>query len=213
MSLHVEQLVAQLAVPSFGDILQAHLPFLKRYALRLTGNPHDGEDLVQDVLLKLYQQRERLLDVELLQPWLARVMYYHYIDLCRRRPAASMLVSLDQTLGSDEEGMEYGLHLADETPGAEAQLQEQELCAQVRQALQQLPRGVRELVRLHELEGLSLPLISERMGIPLNTIKSSLKRARGCLRRILRELQPQNGSLHALDTDALAEAEAEGCAA
>jgi len=176
---------------SFTALLQPYLAFLQRYALRLTGNRDDAEDLVQEVMIKLYTHRERLQSVQALQPWLARVTYYQNIDQHRRRPAPSTFVSISQLRGGDDEGAEQSWDLPDEGPGPAIQVEETEVSTLVAQAVKQLPATLQQLVHLHDIEGLSLPDISQRLGISVNTLKSSLKRAKCALRR----------SLHGLGTD------------
>jgi len=181
----------------YTDLLQPHLAFMRRYALRLTGNTHDADDLVQEVMLKLFVHRERLLSVQALQPWLARVMYYHNIDQHRSRPAASSFVSIDQMNAAahtdDDAGRSWDL--PDETPGPESQVQGADLSAQLGCALQQLPAALRRLVQLHDMEELSLPEISAQLGIPVNTLKSNLKRAKCLLRHSLRRLGPERDAV------------------
>lgn len=171
----------------FTATLQPYLAFLRRYALRLTRNPADAEDLVQEVMIKLYTHRERLQGVQALQPWLARVTYYQNIDLQRRRPAASAFVSIHRLGGrADDEGAEQGWDIPDNGPGPERQLEDEEMSTLVTHAVKQLPATLQRLVQLHDIEGVSLPEISQRLGIPVNTLKSSLKRAKCQLRRSLR---------------------------
>ncbi|MFQ5488882.1 MAG: RNA polymerase sigma factor, partial [Gammaproteobacteria bacterium] len=68
----------------FERLLRPHLEQLYRLAYRFTGNATDAEDLVQDLLIKIYPRREELKQVEKLRPWLARVMYNLFIDHKRR---------------------------------------------------------------------------------------------------------------------------------
>ena len=60
--------------------MQPHLEAMYRFAYRLAGQQQDAEDLVQDVVLKLYPRLSELESVEQLRPWLNRVLYRHFID-------------------------------------------------------------------------------------------------------------------------------------
>ena len=65
--------------------MQPHLEAMYRFAYRLAGQQQDAEDLVQDVVLKLYPRLSELESVEQLRPWLNRVLYRHFIDQVRRK--------------------------------------------------------------------------------------------------------------------------------
>ncbi|MHB8745347.1 MAG: DUF423 domain-containing protein [Gammaproteobacteria bacterium] len=77
----------------FENLLRPHLEHLYRVAYRFAGNVCDAEDLVQDLLVKLYPKLSELTAVEQLRPWLARALYYHAIDKRRRGIAILKLLS------------------------------------------------------------------------------------------------------------------------
>jgi len=91
---------------AFETLLRPHLDALYRLAYRFTGNPADAEDLVQDVLIKLYPRRAELASIERLRPWLARVLYRQFVDKSRihaRTPFASLeLVDEDDQHAHDD---------------------------------------------------------------------------------------------------------------
>src|SRR3989442_13998665 len=84
---------ARPAELNFEDLLRPQVEYLYRLAWRFTGSVADAEDLVQDVLLKLYPRTRQLVDIEQLRPWLARVLYRQHVDLVRR-PARSPIADL-----------------------------------------------------------------------------------------------------------------------
>src|SRR5947208_16187330 len=73
------------AASKFEDLLRPQVEYLYRLAWRFTGSVADAEDLVQDLLLKLYPRTRELLDIEHLRPWLAKVLYRQYIDFVREQ--------------------------------------------------------------------------------------------------------------------------------
>ena len=81
---------ARPAALNFEDLLRPQVEYLYRLAWRFTGSVADAEDLVQDVLIKLFPRTQELLDIEKLRPWLARVLYHQYIDSVRQRYYASL---------------------------------------------------------------------------------------------------------------------------
>lgn len=169
----------------FTARVDPHLPLLKRFALRLTGNPHDSEDLVQDVLLKLFERAERMDEVEALQPWLMRVMYYHFIDRRRRNAPLADHVSIDD-VAEPEQGSGLGARWDTDGAGVPEDLVDRlQVADAVTMAIGRLPEQQRVLVRLHDIEGLTLPEIAAHFGLSINTVKSSLSRARLRLRSCL----------------------------
>src|SRR5258706_11531281 len=78
---------------NFEDLLRPQVEYLYRLAWRFTGSVADAEDLVQDVLIKLFPRTQELLEIEKLRPWLARVLYNQFVDSVRRQ-ARSPVVEL-----------------------------------------------------------------------------------------------------------------------
>jgi len=181
-----EQLFEQVSVHFHGE--------LRRLALRLTCNHHDAEDLVQDVLARLYVHRHRLPYVRELRPWLYRVTYHQFVGLRRRDGAIrSRSAPADAELVDARDALQS---VADEL------LTGPEHCAFLLQLrdftallMEQLSPEQRQAVALHELQGLSLPEIAARLGMSVNTLKSSLTRARSRLRSGLREYDPLSAHL------------------
>lgn len=69
----------------FQRMVQPHLQAMHGFAWRLTGNSQDAEDLVQDVVVKLYPRLDELESVDQLRPWLNRVLYRQFIDGLRKK--------------------------------------------------------------------------------------------------------------------------------
>lgn len=168
---------------SFESLLRPHVDTLYRIAYRFTGAREDAEDLVQDLLVKLYPRRAELKDIARLRPWLVRVMYRQFIDDTRKRarvrmtplravePDSGAVDSLD-TLVSDEPGPEDA---AARAIGA----------ARLGQALRLLGADHRAVIALHDMEGHTLEELSASLEVPVGTLKSRLHRARRRLREIL----------------------------
>ena len=178
--------------PCFTDLILPLIPVLKKLALKLTRNMHDSEDLLQAVLLKVVEQSDRIHEIQALRAWLSRVMYHHFIDECRRRTPINRAVSLDDINHFDSiAGIDgaWGsvLSIEDETP--ELQLEQTQISEFVHAAINGLSNSQRELVTLHELKGLTVNSIASQLGMPVNTVKSSLGRARTLLRGRLEAAQ------------------------
>jgi RNA polymerase sigma-70 factor (ECF subfamily) len=169
---------------AFSELVRPLLPGLYRLAYRFTGRQHEAEDLLQELLTRLYARPERLNGIESLRPWLARALYNLFIDE-RRRLRRSPLGHLHSTAagGTDEE---------DEFPArSDTDLNFSTEMAQMRQHLgelvQQLPEEQREVVILHDVEGYELQEAAEILGVALGTVKSRLHRGHERLRKWLRQ--------------------------
>jgi len=77
---------------------------LYRVAYRFTGAQADAEDLLQDLMIKVYQRPDDLDGVERLRPWLTRVMYRMFIDNRRRYARSPIHLAVDNNAGNDEDG-------------------------------------------------------------------------------------------------------------
>lgn len=159
----------------FERLLRPHVEFLYRLAWRFSGSVADAEDLVQDVLLKLYPRAAEMATIEQLRPWLARVLYRQYVDLVRRRAR------------SPEEQAEPEALEALTAPGdgPEGHAERGELRGRLLEALERLNPEQRAVVVMHEVEGYSLEELEPILEAPLGTLKSRLHRARQRLRELI----------------------------
>lgn len=168
---------------SFEALLRPHLDRLYRLAYRLTGTVADAEDLVQDVLIKIYGRREELTSILDLAPWLGRVLYNQFIDEKRRYAARRLhAVKAGDHCGRPGNPAES---LPSDAPGPEAHAERWGDITQLSRALDQLSDDHRLVVLLHDGEGYTLAEIQGVTGVPLGTLKSRLHRARARLRELL----------------------------
>lgn len=162
---------------SFEALLEPHVGYLYRLAYRFCGNQDDAEDLVQDLLTKLYaRSTDELTQLDQLRPWLARVLYRMYVDRCRSQARSPVLQP-----GSEAE-LEQQLHPA---PGPEQEAESEAVQARLARALQSLNPDQQAVVLLHDIEGYTLNELQYILEVPLGTLKSRLNRAHGYLRQQL----------------------------
>ena len=171
----------RIASSKFEDLLRPHVEHLYRLAWRFTGSVADAEDLVQDVLLKLFPRAQELSDIEQLRPWLVRVLYHQYIDLMRQKERSP---SVGPTPNSED-----GVNPLDELPsvqdGPEEHAERGQRYERILWALDQLNPDQRAVVAMHDIEGYNLEELETILETPLGTLKSRLHRARGRLRELL----------------------------
>ncbi len=163
---------------AFAKLINPYADKLYRLAYRLTSNVDDAQDLVQDVLLKLYRRRDELTSIRELSPWLGRVLFNQFID-DKRRYGRQPLKAVDGLIGVEDH--------PDRANGAEpeASAERHQVRAQLTSALARLTEEHRIVVLLHDAEGYKLKEIQELTGTPVGTLKSRLHRARARLREIL----------------------------
>src|ERR1700693_5852043 len=158
---------------NFEDLLRPQVEYLYRLAWRFTGSVADAEDLVQDVLIKLYPRTQELLEIERLRPWLARVLYHQFVDSVRQQ-ARSPIAEL-----ADIEGEDNPLDALPATrDGPEEHAERSGQREGILRALDRLNPEQRAVVAMHDVEGYSLEELETMLETPLGTLKSRLHRAR-----------------------------------
>jgi RNA polymerase sigma-70 factor (ECF subfamily) len=169
-------------VTDFEALLRPQFAYLYRIAYRFTGNKPDAEDLVQELLVKLYPRNSELCRVSNLRPWLVRVLYRLFLDgerkqkrsplrLVKGRPNSEAEDPLDRIAGPEPDPEQYALR--------------RDLAQHLEQALSQLGRDQRAVIALHDIEGYRLAELETLLEVPMGTIKSRLHRGRAVLREIL----------------------------
>ena len=161
----------------FEALVRPEVERLYRLAYRLADTRQDAEDLVQEVLVTAFQQREELARIEALGPWLGRVLYNRFVDQHRRFERQRLSI-VGQYAASDSQREAADPSAAD--PAVEA-LDLRTL----RAALAELSLEHRAVLLMHDSEGYKLYEIQAITGIEIGTLKSRLHRARARLRDIL----------------------------
>jgi len=156
-------------------------------ALRMTRNPADAEDLVQETYLKAYRAFATFRDGTNLKAWLYRILTNTYINQYRarkRRPEESDLEEVEDLYLYRRLG---GLEGATAGQSAEEELLEHLTSAEVKEALESLPEQFRMAVLLADVEGFAYKEIAEILDIPIGTVMSRLHRGRKAMQKRLYE--------------------------
>jgi len=166
----------------FETLMQPHLQKMYRLAYRLTGQRADAEDLVQDVVVKLYPRLSEMQNIKILSPWLARVLYRHFVDRVRSKQRSPLHLVSDEETELDEH--------SHQAPGPAVNTDTTILQSRLKGALNKLNEDQRALVILHDVEGYTLNEIHLMHDVSIGTLKSRLNRARSKLRELLKNMEP-----------------------
>ncbi len=192
---------------TFADAAMPLMSSLYSAALRMTRNPADAEDLVQEAYLKAYRGYGGFTEGTNLKAWMYRILTNSYINRYRakqRRPD-------EQELDEGEDLYLYrrlgGLEAVAAGRSAEDELLESLTDDAVKHAVEALPEQYRMAVLLADVEGFHYKEIAEILDIPIGTVMSRLHRGRKALQRELFEYATANGVLR---RDPVAAAVADG---
>jgi len=168
-------------------------------ALRMTRNPADAEDLVQETYLRAYRGFGGFQEGTNLKAWLYRILTNTYINAYRakqRRPEQTDLDEIEDLYLYRRLG---GLEAATMGRSAEDELMDTFSEAEVKAAVEDLPEAFRLAVLLADVEGFSYKEIAEILDIPIGTVMSRLHRGRKALQKRLFEYAVTHGLADPLD--------------
>jgi RNA polymerase sigma-70 factor, ECF subfamily len=173
----------ECADPFFAEAL-AHEKQLYSAASRLTRNPADAEDLVQETFAKAYASFHQFTEGTNLRAWLNRILRNTFINAYRKRMREPLLATGEIEDWQLERAQP---DLADGTRSAEDLALERLPDARLTDAFRQLPRDFRVAVYLADIEGFAYREIADIMRCPVGTVMSRLHRGRGRLRELLQD--------------------------
>ena len=181
----------------FVDDAMQYMPSLYSAAMRMTRNPADAEDLVQETYLKAYRAYGNFTGGTYLKAWLYKILTNTYINSYRakkRRPEESDI--------DDVEDLYLYRHLSVlEASGAGRSAEDEVLDRftddEVKGAIESLPEAFRIAVLLADVEGFSYKEIADITGVPIGTVMSRLHRGRRALQKALAEYGLERGLVQA----------------
>ena len=162
-----------------------HMGSLYSAALRMTRNPADAEDLVQETYLKAYRAFNTFQEGTNLKAWLYKILTNTFINSYRsrkRRPEQSELEDVEDLYLYRRLG---GLEAAAAGRSAEEEVLDSFTDAEVKEAIESLPEQFRLAVLLADVEGFSYKEIAEILDVPIGTVMSRLHRGRKALQKAL----------------------------
>ncbi len=159
-----------------NDLFEQYVPRVYRFALRLTGNRDDAEDLAQAAMLRAWKDRARLRDSSAAKSWLFTIAANLWRSGMRRKGREERLLNNAGQFGRRR------ISVPDEDIIVKEDL------LRVRETMDALPGRQREVLYLHACEAFSLAEIAEILALSPQAVKASLSLARKRMREKLQDL-------------------------
>jgi RNA polymerase sigma-70 factor (ECF subfamily) len=177
----------------FADLTMEYMGSLYSAALRMTRNPADAEDLVQETYLKAYRAFGSFREGTNLKAWLYRILTNTFINSYRARKRRPEQTDIDDVEDLYLYRRLGGLEAVNAGRSPEEEVLEHFTEAEVKDAVEALPEQFRIAVLLADVEGFSYKEIAEILDIPIGTVMSRLHRGRKALQKTLHDFGMQRG--------------------
>jgi len=177
----------------FPELAMEYMGSLYSAALRMTRNPADAEDLVQETYLKAYRAFGSFQEGTNLKAWLYRILTNTFINSYRarrRRPEQTELDDVEDLYLYRRLG---GLEAVSAGRSAEEEVLEHFTEGEVKAAVEALPDQFRMAVLLADVEGFSYKEIADILDVPIGTVMSRLHRGRRMLQKMLHDFGTARG--------------------
>ena len=176
VEIHIKQALSSNVPQAFELIYKHYFADLCVYALRFFDNKDDAQDLVQQTIIKLWEQQDKLQNAEYLHTYLYRCVHHAGLNSVRNN-------KLKAHSQSDEILQDLHWEFTDE-------LISQEQCNEIEIAIKELPSQCRTVLELNRMQGLSYKQIAEKLSISHRTVDSHLTNATRILRQKLKGIGP-----------------------
>lgn len=165
---------------ALAELVQGQQTYVYSIAMSLMHNPADAADMTQEAFIRLLRSLGTYRAETKFTTWLYRLVTNICLDGLRRRgrPVESIDEPMSSRSGEDTPSVGERLADSDRWTQPEEEVQLRESANEVRGALQQLPPAQRLALTLHYFEDLRYEDIAEVMGLPLNTVKSHIRRGK-----------------------------------
>jgi RNA polymerase sigma-70 factor (ECF subfamily) len=179
----------------FAELAMPYMDALYSAALRMTRNPADAEDVVQETYLRAYRGFGGFKEGTNLKAWLYKILTNTFINTYRAKKRRPEETEFDDVEEYSIYGRMGGIEAANAERTPETEVLESMPDEVVKEALESLPEQFRMAVLLADVEGFSYKEIADIMDVPIGTVMSRLHRGRKQLQRRLWEFARDRGLL------------------
>jgi RNA polymerase sigma-70 factor (ECF subfamily) len=159
-----------------NEFLTAYKDKFYRYALRLTNNEYDAEDIMQELAIKIWEYGEKFSEIDNQDAWCMAVTRNMAIDKLRQNKKYGM------------EGIDPVLYKAqDHAPTPDKDLETSDLLEKLKKLINSLPENYRTVIHLREIEQMSYKEIAEIMQTDLQNVKAFIFRGRKLFQQLIIE--------------------------
>lgn len=173
----------------FDDEIIPHMDALYNFALRLTTDPNDAEDLVQDTIVKAYRFFSSYEKGTNAKAWMFRILKNSFINNYRKTSKKPSQVDYDEVSSYYESIRAERTETSDLENLMFREMMDDDLST----ALKRLPEDFRTVVLLCDVEGYTYEEIANMLDVPIGTIRSRLHRGRNLLKTELLEYAKKRG--------------------
>ena len=173
----------------FEEEIIPHLDAMYNFALRLTSDPSDAEDLVQDTIVKAFRFFSSYEKGTNAKAWLFRILKNSYINNYRKKSKKPSQVDYDEVATFYETIRAERTDTSDLADKMFRDLIDDDIS----NALDELPEDFRTVVLLCDVEGFTYEEIANMLDVPIGTIRSRLHRGRNLLKSQLMEYAKERG--------------------
>ncbi len=166
-----------------------HIDSLYNFALRMTGDAEDANDLVQETYMKAYRFFDSFEKGTNCKAWLFRILKNSYINKYRKESKEPDKIDYDEI----KEFYHSVKHSSLDSNDMQEKMFGELLDDEVARALESLPEDFKEVVQLCDIEGFTYEEIANMVDCPIGTVRSRLHRGRKILREKLMEYAKQHG--------------------
>lgn len=164
---------------AFGPLVTRYEGLVAGVAWRYGARREDIEDVVSEVMVKVYRNLHQYRPDYPLSTWLYRLAVNHVVDLARRNRKERGRTEMPE-------------QVADAAPSASEGMEARERAEMLRAALREIDPRYREVIFLVYVEGRRVDETARTLGLPEGTVKTRLMRGREAIRRILERKHPEH---------------------
>jgi RNA polymerase sigma-70 factor (ECF subfamily) len=165
---------------AFVELVGLYSSKIHRLAYRMLHNKPDSEDIVQETFMRVYMNLNHYDESQKFSTWIYRIGKNVCIDLLRKKRPVS---SLDAELSDMDDEYNFYSKIASEEGSPEHHVLQSETQEQIHKSIHKLADKYKDVITLYYLQELSLQEISDRLQLPVTTVKTRLHRGRDLLRK------------------------------